>query len=343
MADDDTQRPDEPAPESHDGQAEDNRIDAGEGVKGDTGQGIVPASVKKRFIQSGEKYYFRDEKNRLAFRDRGASLHTRHTDTMVVMSMVDMAAARGWSSLHVRGAQEFRRQAWLEARIRGIEVTGFRPGEVDLARLAEIAAQRTQASPREPRSGPSMAGPAGQAKDRTVDRAADEYVGVLLAHGAAPYQNNPANKGMSYYMTYLDTQGRERTEWGQDLKRALEVVGAKMGDYIRFSKQDSKPMTINEPVVGEDGQTVAVQKKEVHRNTWDVVVGGIRSVLKSKGYSEKMIEACAAQANQELARRVAAGQPVPELRVFDIDAPARGGRERSQAGHEPRRNQERSR
>ncbi|WP_204279743.1 LPD7 domain-containing protein, partial [Serratia marcescens] len=43
----------------------------------------------------------------------------------------------GWEALQVRGSAEFRREAWLEANARGMEVQGYQPTELDRQALAD--------------------------------------------------------------------------------------------------------------------------------------------------------------------------------------------------------------
>ena len=103
---------------------------------------LTPASIRKRFIQAENKFYFRDEENRLAFEDRGKRLVTEHNDPDVARSMVELAEARGWDAIRVRGSEEFKRTAWLQASVRGMQVEGFKPRAVDVAKLEELKAER---------------------------------------------------------------------------------------------------------------------------------------------------------------------------------------------------------
>jgi hypothetical protein len=45
--------------------------------------------------------------------------------------MVAIARHRGWSSVVVKGATGFRREAWLSGRLQDLEVLGYRPSERD--------------------------------------------------------------------------------------------------------------------------------------------------------------------------------------------------------------------
>ena len=51
--------------------------------------------------------------------------------------MVSVAQHRQWDALHVRGSVESRREAWLEAGARGIEVQGYQPTDLDRQALSD--------------------------------------------------------------------------------------------------------------------------------------------------------------------------------------------------------------
>ena len=56
--------------------------------------------------------------------------------------MVDLAVAKGWQGIKIKGTDAFKREAWLAATERGLETTGYRPKNADRERLAEIMAER---------------------------------------------------------------------------------------------------------------------------------------------------------------------------------------------------------
>ena len=45
--------------------------------------------------------------------------------------MLDVASARGWQSVDVKGSAEFKREAWIEGQARGLDVRGHRPSDPD--------------------------------------------------------------------------------------------------------------------------------------------------------------------------------------------------------------------
>lgn len=94
----------------------------------------IPESVVRRFLRVETEYYFLDRTP--AFSDRGSRLATRGANREVVLSMVEIAIARGWDTITVKGSEEFRRSAWIEAAQKGLVVTGYKPTSLDLSDLA---------------------------------------------------------------------------------------------------------------------------------------------------------------------------------------------------------------
>jgi hypothetical protein len=95
---------------------------------------IVPDEVARRFLKVDSEYYFPDKTP--AFSDRGNKLATRGDHPEVIRSLVDIALARDWKSITVKGSESFRRAAWLEAAGKDLKVAGYQPTPLDLADLA---------------------------------------------------------------------------------------------------------------------------------------------------------------------------------------------------------------
>ena len=88
--------------------------------------------------EDGEARLYADERGEyLAFKVTEDRLVTRLAAAEVVRDMVSVAQHRQWESLQVRGSAEFRREAWLEASARGMEVQGYQPTELDRQTLAD--------------------------------------------------------------------------------------------------------------------------------------------------------------------------------------------------------------
>lgn len=94
------------------------------------------AALEKRFHHAGNSYYHKDDSARVAFMVRGGQLVTQEKDQVTASAMALAAEAKGWTTIKVSGNEQFKREVWLEASLRGIEVKGFQPKEADVAALA---------------------------------------------------------------------------------------------------------------------------------------------------------------------------------------------------------------
>lgn len=86
--------------------------------------------------------------------------------------------------------------------------------------------------------------------------------GVLLNHGAAPYQNDPKNKPS--YFVELDTGSGSRIVWGIGLAQAMDKAQVEVGKPIRMQDLGAVPVTVHQ--TREDGSTESIQ---THRRDWD--------------------------------------------------------------------------
>lgn len=121
--------------------------------------------VKNRALQDEKiNYYDKSDTTTIAFEDRKTGLHTSKEDEKTINAMLDLAQSKGWSSINLKGTEAFKRQAWLEASIRGIEVKGFKPSEKD---MAELEARQEQ------RSNNAVLGDEQRSKEINMQKAAD--------------------------------------------------------------------------------------------------------------------------------------------------------------------------
>jgi putative DNA primase/helicase len=153
----------------------------------------IPQSLRNRYlIDTDGKYYFRDRDHALAFEDLGPKLRTLHEDADTATSMVELAEAKGWSKLKLRGTDPFKRAAWLAAAERGIATTGYRPTALDKTRLAERpaarareAAQRANAiAPQAAQPGEPAASEKTKAKTKTRETATAKTKTKTKQHAA---------------------------------------------------------------------------------------------------------------------------------------------------------------
>ncbi|HFF5988760.1 TPA: LPD7 domain-containing protein [Enterobacter hormaechei] len=251
----------------------------------------VPDHVKSRFVQVENKFYFPDKSP--AFDDKGQKLATKSENQEVIASMVDIAKARGWEKITVRGSEEFRRAAWLEASMNGLEVSGYKPTAIEKAHLAKLVKETAQensievGTQREKAPGKRSLTPSAgervapvQDAPAKADRPADlprmkdfsmregAVSGQLLEHGKANYQFND-KKDQSYFVKVM-TESGERTVWGKDLERAMRESQAKPGETIGLEKVDTKGVVAKEKVFDDQGKVVGSREVDAIRNTWKV-------------------------------------------------------------------------
>ncbi|OXJ22656.1 hypothetical protein CFB82_39705 [Burkholderia sp. HI2714] len=231
------------------------------------------------------------------FEDVGSRLKTQQNDRGTIADMLAVMKAKNIDSITVKGSETFRRNAWIEASLDGgIEVKNFKPKEADFALLE--AAKRERAaltiksgtspeptvSPKAdatPKVETAPATPATPARATVTDtpkvaqsqeaaaKPADSLSGELLEHGSARYQHQK-DASYSYFVRYRDDAGVEQTVWGVDLKRAMEVSGAKVGDAISLKNLGETPVTVQAPVRDEAGKVIGTEPKDAIRNAWEV-------------------------------------------------------------------------
>lgn len=102
----------------------------------------VPQSVSSDFVHTPSdssfkpsKFYEKSNPVAVAFEDRGKSLSSSRDDNKTIGAMVAVAKSKNWNEIQVKGTEDFKRKAWLEAASQGIKVKGFKPTERDLAAL----------------------------------------------------------------------------------------------------------------------------------------------------------------------------------------------------------------
>lgn len=91
-----------------------------------------PGELKAKFVftESGE---YIDKDGYYHFADKGDNLKTNKRDLDTVRAMLEVANAKNWEAIQLKGNKEFKRLAYIEASIQGIEARGYTPTERDLA------------------------------------------------------------------------------------------------------------------------------------------------------------------------------------------------------------------
>jgi hypothetical protein len=225
----------------------------------------VPEEIKRRFIQIKNRYYFPDGAR--AFTDRGTRLITGSENTEVIRSLIQIAEARGWSEITVRGTERFRKEAWAAAQIGGIEVRGYRPTEFEQVRLVRAMSRQGSGAVQESISESRRPVRPERQKTRPREKRDGPVTGRLVDHGRATYHHDP-HAPMSYFVK-LETSRGDRTIWGVDLERAFKesLTKPEISDEVglRAVRQDAVKVRTHER---DDAGEVTARDLETHRNRW---------------------------------------------------------------------------
>lgn len=244
---------------------------------GDRFSKLVPEKVKQKYVQVDDKYYYQGGKE-LAFEDKGQKLQTKQTSKDIAASLVDVAESRQWEKIKVKGDETFRRNVWSEASMRGIEVEGYKPSEVERAQIEKykkengIENKSRQSSDRNPTDN-SVENSTSRNRDdfkiaATSPGSKGAFVGALVDHGQAKYMFKD-DKEDSYYVKLKSEQGKEKILWGVDLERAIKASDARVGDKVEVENHGRKPITLERKIVDESGKE-SLKTIETHRNEWEV-------------------------------------------------------------------------
>jgi Large polyvalent protein-associated domain 7 len=235
----------------------------------------VPEEITKRFVQVKNKYYFPDGAR--AFTDRGNRITTNSENTEVVRSLIDIAKARSWQEITVRGTERFRKEVWIAASVAGLQVRGYKPTEFEQSHLVRTLA-REKAAPIEPATGADgdsvsrgAVGEEGRAGSSARSAGADRgglVVGKLIDHGRAPYNQDP-HAGMSYFVK-LETSRGDRVIWGVDLERAVKesLTKPEPGDEVGVRSVRQDAVTVKTATRDAEGRVAGEKSLETHRNRW---------------------------------------------------------------------------
>lgn len=311
----------------------------------------VPETVRARFVVIKNRYYFHDGTR--AFTDRGTRLTAASENTQVIKSLIQIAEARGWSEITVRGTERFRKEAWFAAKLSGIDVRGYRPSEFERGRLARMVAPEAPA----PRDDSVTLGETGPRVVEPQPLREELLSGRLVDHGRATYRHDP-RQPMSYFVK-LETQRGDRTFWGVDLERAFKdsLTRPDIGDEVGLRSLRQEAVKVRREERDAAGERIE-RELDTHRNLWIIerraffegreeaarivrdtsltpkqaaekhpeLVGTLLELhlakLAAKKLEPKDQERFVATVRSALAERIARGEPLPAVRLRER-APAR--------------------
>ncbi|MBK9307890.1 MAG: hypothetical protein IPM58_12595 [Nitrospira sp.] len=300
-------------------------------------------SLRKRFIEAGEQFYYRTalgEPTKIAFTDQGRRLVTEHDDPSVIQGMILRAKAKGWTTMRLNGTVEFKTEAWVQATIAGLDVDGYTPRGIDLAR----AQDRTDLRPLRDKTVDNQV-------DRTAlhDRTVEDHVktpdkvlnasqqvavatleAILRARGDSPtmiaaaieeakerfqgervvvgtvvdhgidHYDHDARNTKSYFVKVRTDRG-EREIWGINLGRSFEQGKVQRGDAVALVQQAHEQVLVKAPIRDGSGTSIGMASQPATRNQWDVLR------LDSFGVREQ----------QQLSEAVSAAMQEPVVPRFD--------------------------
>ena len=102
---------------------------------------FVVSHEKRNILDRGTTeftYRTGQRQGNVAFVDAGKTLQTSLNDKETIRAMVEVATAKNWKEVTLTGTDDFKRAAWLEARLNGLEVRGYEARDADKQLLAEL-------------------------------------------------------------------------------------------------------------------------------------------------------------------------------------------------------------
>lgn len=244
------------------------------------------SGLNQRYIRMEGKYLDLNNRTTVMFEDQGGKIKTAAANPQVIRDMLDTAQAKNWGSIKISGSREFKQAMWLEAELRGIPSTGYKPGREDLALRDQLLAERQrngieetqlQQAKQPENSSVQSSSAEPHSQDRKVQAPESQKGVMLLEHGVAPYLHNPDNR-TNYFVKY-EQDGEIRERWGVELESALTESGAQAGDRIEIHDLGRQPVVVNILVRDESGKIVrdeqgnkVFEEKEVEKNLFRIEV-----------------------------------------------------------------------
>ncbi|MBB4382997.1 LPD7 domain-containing protein [Bradyrhizobium sp. SBR1B] len=247
---------------------------------------LVASASEKDGSGREARLYADERKEYLAFKTTDDRLVTRIAAAEVIRDMVSVAHHRRWEALHVRGSVEFRREAWLEASARGIEVQGFQPNELDRQALADrrVAWDRAHAHTNDVEAH-SASGRSLQADRLDYDKGVS---GRLIEVGFGPYRNRADAEPSTYVAIELD-DGRRHQVWGVGIVTDVADSGARPGDRITLRRDSVEPVIRSIKSIDAATGAASAERRQMWRNMWKVTVEERRADRPGAGHDSDLL------------------------------------------------------
>lgn len=324
------------------------------------GEDELSQALRTRFIVSHEKrglldkgtteFTFRngDEQGRVAFVDAGKTLSTEREDKATIRAMIEVATAKSWKEVTVSGTDDFRRNAWIEASLSGLQVRGYEPREADKQMLAELQHRTKPANvitaveqehkrdqPREPIRPPTepvaqrkhIDGDALTAHEKTV---LDNSRAILDSKAlgdqftqAALRELEARLRGERVYVGEIVEHGRAPYQFDKDNDDSYYVtLKTRAGEQVIWGKGLAEAM--QERSAGEKIVLQNIGKRDVTviervRDAQGQVIGSRPKESQLNTWKSELLSRFSEKAREDFASRSAARQP--SFGVYDANAP----------------------
>lgn len=249
---------------------------------------VVASESQKDGSDREARLYADERKEYLAFKATDDRLLTRIAAAEVIRDMVSVAQHRQWEALHVRGSVGFRREAWLEASARGMDVKGYQPSELDRQVLADrrVAWDRAQARTNDAE--------ARSASDKPLQADRLDYdkrvSGRLMEVGYGPYRNRPDAEPSTYVAIELD-DGRRHQVWGVGVVTDVADSGARPGDRISLRRDGVEPVIRAIKSIDAATGIAGIERRQMWRDMWSVTVEARRADRPAAAHDSDLLAA----------------------------------------------------
>lgn len=275
--------------------------------------------------------------NDLVFSADEKKIATDRNDQQTVQAMLDLAEARGWKGLRIKGDADFRRTVWMEANLRGLEVEGYKPREADIQELEEKRRLRSHnaveatAERQDKQAEITKPGAAQAAPEKTVPAAQEASdKGQAGSQKTAAKDLPPASKeemlqgrllehglGENGYFVRIDTGLGERVVIGNEFRHAIENSKAKPGDRILLDNVGHKTIEVQER---KEAREASANEKAITSAANQIFQQHVKDPDKLQQYMDGV------RAKLEQQREQGS---TPQVRVYDRNAPAQPDRDRA--------------
>lgn len=109
-----------------------------------------PATLLKGALVRDKEGKYRPKEGGLpVIEDKGTSLKLKRKNGKAYEAAMELALSKGWKAIELNGKPKMLGQAWLEAKMKGLEVVNYTPTEKDREALAQRIAERDAAMAKE--------------------------------------------------------------------------------------------------------------------------------------------------------------------------------------------------